>query len=685
MGATVVATILVLSALPAGAEPVAAAEDSAGASLTEEVTGTNAASRVVAIIATRERPPSATCDDPDVVSLELYDPETGLSDVVVSNETDCSAGVSRVRTSPDRSMITYQEPGPSTSILELETGTVVRSIHDCGNAEWNPDGSLLACRELAGSVKIIVVETGSNVNSLRLPGESPADAFDWVGPTELLATSAGNGSPCVVPSHLGPRRSALWRIEIAEPTFTRLVDSPCDTPYGEIQVSADRDAIAFVSGGDLYVAAIDGSSPARVALDGSGTHVRGVRTVTWATSGDQLMALTEVATQPAGANIVTRLELIDATSGVRSVTATFGRNVTYISDAAPAIGDDVGPIGSDVGPSTSETPDVSTGDQGQETVDIDTEPDVDADVAGSTDDDGGPLGVENPDDSTEIPNQPDLTTNTETDADPATVPDPNTDPGEDPGPTSDPNTDPGEDPGPTSDPTAVPTPGSDADPDPGTEPSSTTDSEDGSVGMADPVAASDPGDPSPDQQDSPVVVTATDGVPITILATSTEPVVVNELGDDPSDQEAPILTFTGVKASYAADEVLRIECAVVDSGSGVDTSTCDSLTGKSYLFRGTNTLIGKATDLAGNSTEVTLIVTIDVTAAELASALTQVISEVPEVSVALAPLVGQLTAGNCGPSFQTFGARTRELATDGTISGATSIQIYSLGIAVCRG
>ncbi len=222
VGATVVAAILILSALPAGAGAVAASEDSAGASQNEGVDATDATSQVVAIIATRERPPSETCDEPDVVSLELYDPETGVSDVVISNETDCTAGVSRVRTSPDRSMITYQEPGPSTSILELGTGSVVRSIHDCGNAEWNPDGSLLACRELTGSVKIIVVETGSNVNSLRLPGESPADAFDWVGPTELLATSAGAGSPCVVPSHLGPRRSALWRIEIAEPTFTHV-------------------------------------------------------------------------------------------------------------------------------------------------------------------------------------------------------------------------------------------------------------------------------------------------------------------------------------------------------------------------------------------------------------------------------------------------------------------------------
>jgi len=654
----VVTTSLTISGLAAGTSPAVATEDSVAVPQSQPNSDTDETAAKIALVTTRDREITEACSNPKVVSLEVHDLESGLSELAVTNETDCTAGVTRVRTSPDRSMVTYEQPGPSTSILELASGGIMRSIHDCGKAEWNPDGSLLACREQNGSLKIIVVETGSNVNSFALPDGVPVDGFDWVGPTELLATSTGAGAPCVLPSRLGPKRSAMWRIEIAEPTFSRLTDSPCDSPYGEIQVSADFDAISFVSGGELYIAAIDGSSPAKVAPNNADTVSGRIRAARWSTSGSQLLVLTEPDGPTSDPNPGTQIETVDATTGSRAVVVTLDRNIVDMGDTTAVV-----PIGQ--GSVDGEQTVVSPSDQDQETVG----PDVG--ILASIDDEPGPVSNVTP---TEPEPKQDATAEPVAGDNAAPTAHPSTDPGtsDDPAGTDDVG-DGDTDPEPTTDPVV------DSDLPGDTDPATDADSE------TDPNPTLAAGDHAPAPNDSFVAVVSNDGDPIMILASSTEPVVVNTIGDDPADQEPPVLTFTGLKTSYDADEILAIDCTVTDSGTGVDTSTCDSLTGRSYLFRGQNVLVGTATDLAGNSTEVTLTVTINVSAADLATALAQQISEVPEVNAALAPVVVQLVAGNCGTSFQTFVTETRAFATDETITAAESIQMYSLAIAVCRG
>jgi hypothetical protein len=76
------------------------------------------------------------------------------------------------------------------------------------------------------------------------------------------------------------------------------------------------------------------------------------------------------------------------------------------------------------------------------------------------------------------------------------------------------------------------------------------------------------------------------------------------------------VTYTGNAGTYTVDQDVSITCAASDATSGVESSTCEDISGPAYSFGlGHHTLSASATDVAGNtgsgSTSFDVIVTFD--------------------------------------------------------------------------
>jgi hypothetical protein len=97
---------------------------------------------------------------------------------------------------------------------------------------------------------------------------------------------------------------------------------------------------------------------------------------------------------------------------------------------------------------------------------------------------------------------------------------------------------------------------------------------------------------------------------------------------------APIVAFSGNRASYRVDETVAIACSVVETFPLVEAS-CPNVASPAYEFAlGENTITAAATDEAGNRTEahVTFGVTVDF---ESLAALVTRFSAKPGVALAL--------------------------------------------------
>jgi hypothetical protein len=82
------------------------------------------------------------------------------------------------------------------------------------------------------------------------------------------------------------------------------------------------------------------------------------------------------------------------------------------------------------------------------------------------------------------------------------------------------------------------------------------------------------------------------------------------------DATPPEVTYTGNAGTYTVDQDVSITCAASDATSGVDSSTCEDISGPAYSFGlGHHTFSASATDVAGNSgfgsTSFDVIVTFD--------------------------------------------------------------------------
>lgn len=67
------------------------------------------------------------------------------------------------------------------------------------------------------------------------------------------------------------------------------------------------------------------------------------------------------------------------------------------------------------------------------------------------------------------------------------------------------------------------------------------------------------------------------------------------------DKTPPAITFTG-GGSYSLDDIVSITCTATDALSGIAETSCPDVNGPAYLFPvGANTVIGTATDKAGNT------------------------------------------------------------------------------------
>lgn len=67
------------------------------------------------------------------------------------------------------------------------------------------------------------------------------------------------------------------------------------------------------------------------------------------------------------------------------------------------------------------------------------------------------------------------------------------------------------------------------------------------------------------------------------------------------DKTAPTVTYGGNAGTYTVDMSVTITCEASDSLSGVDSTTCEDVSGPAYTFDlGTNTVSATATDRAGN-------------------------------------------------------------------------------------
>lgn len=93
------------------------------------------------------------------------------------------------------------------------------------------------------------------------------------------------------------------------------------------------------------------------------------------------------------------------------------------------------------------------------------------------------------------------------------------------------------------------------------------------------------------------------------------------------DTVAPIVTYTGNKASYGILDSVAIGCTAADAQSGLGSSTCPGATGVAWTFgAGGHTLSAQAVDKAGNTGSASTTFTVTVKPADLAKLTIQLVT-----------------------------------------------------------
>jgi hypothetical protein len=128
------------------------------------------------------------------------------------------------------------------------------------------------------------------------------------------------------------------------------------------------------------------------------------------------------------------------------------------------------------------------------------------------------------------------------------------------------------------------------------------------------------------------------------------------------DTTPPVITFTGAR-TYTVDEMVEVSCTATDAGSGVASTTCGGApllqTEAWRLPLGPTTVSATATDYAGNTTNATATVTVEVTYSSLAA------------------LTARFTSGSIGQSMLAQLDAAASAAARGNVSAANgALQAY---------
>ncbi len=90
------------------------------------------------------------------------------------------------------------------------------------------------------------------------------------------------------------------------------------------------------------------------------------------------------------------------------------------------------------------------------------------------------------------------------------------------------------------------------------------------------------------------------------------------------DLTPPTVTYSGNLGTYTVDQTVTITCTASDALSGIDTTTCQNITGPAYSFAlGNNSFGASATDKAGNSADGSVSFTVVVTPDSLSNLTNQ--------------------------------------------------------------
>jgi hypothetical protein len=135
--------------------------------------------------------------------------------------------------------------------------------------------------------------------------------------------------------------------------------------------------------------------------------------------------------------------------------------------------------------------------------------------------------------------------------------------------------------------------------------------------------------------------------PITRVDTLAVPAGQNDGGDDegedPTDSDAPVITFSGNAGTYSVLALVNISCTATDAGSGIATASCPSVNAPAYTFAlGTNVVSASAQDVAGNIALATTSFTVVANAADVCTLARQFASSAGQGNA----LCNMLRSGN---------------------------------------
>jgi hypothetical protein len=101
------------------------------------------------------------------------------------------------------------------------------------------------------------------------------------------------------------------------------------------------------------------------------------------------------------------------------------------------------------------------------------------------------------------------------------------------------------------------------------------------------------------------------------------------------DKTAPTVTYSGNAGSYSVDQQVQITCAPGDALSGVDSSTCQTISAPAYSFGlGKHSYSATATDKAGNSGNGSTSFTVTITSSSLQALINRFCTD-PNVAASL--------------------------------------------------
>ena len=154
------------------------------------------------------------------------------------------------------------------------------------------------------------------------------------------------------------------------------------------------------------------------------------------------------------------------------------------------------------------------------------------------------------------------------------------------------------------------------------------------------------------------------------------------------DTVAPVVTYSGVQATYQVDGQVAITCTATDSGSGIASTTCADIIGPASSFLpGNNLYSASATDRAGNVGAGRVSFNVDITADNLCRLTMQYVTEpaiAKELCTKLAHAREQAARGNAGSSHEYLKSYRNQVAAQSgkSMTAAQAATLDRLAVAL---